>query len=118
MKSVCVRETLTPIEIVEELRIGVAGEVNDGGSLLAPGRRRVEQELWGASEHVLGAKLDRGATDMLILVAEGDALRAGTVGLARHGTRDLCVLDVARHHDLLAGLNVRADPDGKLRVAT
>jgi hypothetical protein len=53
----------------------------------------------------------------MIPVADGDAFRAGRGKPRAHGTRDLRVLDVARHHDLLVGLNVRTDPDGKLRVA-
>ena len=105
------------VEIAEELRVGVARETDHRGSLVAPARRRIEQELRALAEHLLGAELDRGTTEVLIPVANGDALRAGAVGLARDGADDRCVLDQAGDDDLLAGLDVRADPDGELRVA-
>jgi hypothetical protein len=44
-------------------------------------------------------------------------LRSGAVRLAHDRARDLRMLDEARHDDVLAGLDVRADADGQLGVA-
>ena len=53
---------------------------------------------------------------MEVGVEDDDVTRARSVGLARDGSRDLDVLDEAPDDDVLAGLDVRADPDGQLRV--
>ena len=88
------------------------------GSLGVPGERRVEQELRRLPEHLLGAELDRGSPEVLIRVARRHARRTGAVGLARDGAGDLRVLDLADDDRLLARLDVRADPDDELRIAT
>ena len=62
------------VEIAEELRVGVSREMDHRGSLVAPARCRIEQELRALAEHRLGAELDRGTTDVLIPVANGDTL--------------------------------------------
>ena len=106
------------VEVGEKLGLGITGERDQRRTLLAPRGGSVEQKLRGASEHLLGPELDRSTADVLVAVADADALRAGPVGLPDHGARDRDVPDVAGDDDLLVGLNVRADADGELGVAT
>ena len=54
---------------------------------------------------------------MTVLVADVDVRGARFVGLAREGAGQLGVLNLGKQKDLLAGLDVGADPDDELRVA-
>ena len=54
---------------------------------------------------------------MAVLVADVDVGGAGLVGLTCEGAGELSVLDLREEEDLLAGLDVGADPDDELGVA-
>ena len=69
------------------------------------------------SRFALGPELDRSTTEVQVGVEDDDVLRPRPVGLADHGARDLGMLDQAHDDDVLAGLNVGADADSKLRVS-
>jgi len=52
-----------------------------------------------------------------VVVEDVHVGRAGPVGLAREGAREVVVLDRREEEDLLTGLDVRANADDELRVA-
>ena len=104
------------IEVGEELGLGVAGELDQGRLRLAPGADPGELVLGGLVQHLLGPELDRRAADVRIGVADDDATRTCPVGLAHDRARRRRVLDLAEDRHLLAGLDVRADPNRELGV--
>ena len=104
------------IEVGEELRLGVSGELDQGRLRLAPGADPGELVLGGLVQHVLRPELDRRAAHVRIRVADDDPPRTGLVGLAHDRARRRRVLDLAEDRHLLAGLDVRADPNRELGV--
>ena len=102
------------VEPVEERRFRVAGERDQGRPGVAPGADPVEEVLRRPSELGLGAELDRGLAQMEVGDDGVHARRARPERRARDGTGDRRVLDQVDENDLLARLDVRADPDDEV----
>src|SRR6185437_15038433 len=60
---------------------------------------------------------DHRVVDVLVLVEDVDVRSTGLVRLADERAPELYVLDHGTDEDLLPRLHVRADTDGKLRIA-
>jgi hypothetical protein len=103
------------VDVVEEVRIGVAEGDNERSTLHL--QERGLDPPWRPVELVLG-RVERVETArVLVTVDRLDVARSGRP--ARRGDRphQRCMLGLAEHEQGLAGLDVRSDPDGELRVA-
>ena len=103
-------------QVGEQVRLGVAGQRDDRGVLVADLLRPLEQPRRRPREDVVGCTLDQRAAEVLVGVEDVDVARAGPVRGARDRTGHLGVLDAPEHLDELTRLDVRADPHGELGV--
>ena len=103
------------VEVRQELRLGISRRPQLG---VARGRRgHLLQPLGRVRQRLVGPELDHRPPDVLVPVHDVDVGRARAIRLPRQCAYEVGVLDEAVDEDLLSGLHVRADADGKLRVA-
>ena len=103
------------VEVGKEIRLRIAGRgdqrvAGDRGDEVLQPPGRIGQSL-------VRAELDHRSSRVHVAVEHVHVGRAGAVGLARDGSREIVMLDGREEEDLLTRLDVRAHPDGELGVA-
>jgi hypothetical protein len=105
------------VEVCEERRIGVAGELDERGRPLVEAPDPVDHLLRRLAQLLGRAELDRRAPHVVVAVVDEDAAGARPVALSRDRARDGRLLDVRPDPDGLPRLHVRADAHRELGVA-